>query len=295
MIYDSFSLTKLFIFHGAFSLIAIFSYFNYLHPLSFNTNLSSSKVTSKLIHRYIYNNMGIIAHSLYKLFKHICPDCKVLICLFFPVFLYSQKDLKLTLLSPDTNKVIIRYHPFIYKVKISNVGNINVLPNDLMEVNIQLFGNNVYTAIVPHSTILPGDSLIFSDIISFNFSAEYHGEQFCSGVGIQNNIDPTPLDQFDCHQIDLLLYPTAVVNVNEGLNNLSIFPNPSNGKFAVLGAYPENDYPDLNIFDSVGRCIYTQKAISAYQDIDISSMPKGLYFISISDHNNLITKKIIVE
>jgi hypothetical protein len=239
--------------------------------------------------------MGIIILRYYLSLKKICPSVKVLYFIFFPLLLQAQKDLNLTQLLPESNQKIVRYQPFIFKAKIENAGAITVPTKNIMEVSIQLFGNIVYSAIIPHPNLAPGDSLFFTDEIAFNFSAEYHGEQFCSSVTLINNVDPTPNDQSDCKMVDLLLYPTATGDIGEETENLSIYPNPSNGNFTISQTLSNYQKQDINIFDEFGRSIYAKKGISKTEHIDLTNLTKGFYYISISDNNSLITKKIIIE
>ncbi len=74
------------------------------------------------------------------------------------------------------------------------------------------------------------------------------------------------------------------------LNDLFIYPNPSNGKYFI----ETNGEPieDIQVYDVQGKIIYTSK----YQkQIDISSSPKGIYFFKINIGEKTYVKKIIVD
>ncbi|HMG14895.1 MAG TPA: T9SS type A sorting domain-containing protein [Saprospiraceae bacterium] len=225
----------------------------------------------------------------------ICILFQGIVLLLMPQFMQAQKDLSLNLILPETQQEIIRYKEFNFRIKVSNSGVINIVPKDLIEVNIQLFGNNVYTAIVPHAILLPGDTIIFADDISFNFSAEYHGEQFCSSVSILNNFDPIPDNNQDCKLVDLLLYPTATIEQNEMLNDLSVFPNPSDGLFTLNMENTGNKIHHIKIFDANAVCIYQSLTESNSQTIDLAKHSKGLYYIEVLNDQGSFVKKIIIR
>lgn len=68
-------------------------------------------------------------------------------------------------------------------------------------------------------------------------------------------------------------------------NQISIFPNPSNGKMQIIGTY-END---IEVFDLVGKLITTTKATN--NEIDLTSLKSGIYLLKINNQSI----KIIIE
>lgn len=75
---------------------------------------------------------------------------------------------------------------------------------------------------------------------------------------------------------------------------ITIFPNPNNGKFYISIKNADNKSNIIVIRNTQGAIIY-QNLNNVYEEIfvDISSQPKGLYFVSINQNGTLITKKII--
>lgn len=76
-------------------------------------------------------------------------------------------------------------------------------------------------------------------------------------------------------------------------NNFSVFPNPSsNGEYTIhIGA---SDLFDVEVYNNIGELIYKEKAINKPNyKLDISSFPKGMYFIKARTSKKVYTKRII--
>lgn len=86
------------------------------------------------------------------------------------------------------------------------------------------------------------------------------------------------------------------VNDVEDINERwTAFPNPSNGKITInlndihlIGA-------QLKISNILGETIMEQHMQSAQQQVDLTGLLKGMYFITLSTSNKSISKKLIIE
>lgn len=77
------------------------------------------------------------------------------------------------------------------------------------------------------------------------------------------------------------------------VNNINIYPNPSNGQFQIdLGAL-DRQKMDLQIFDNVGRLALEQKVIE--DRITIKGLNAGIYFVSLKTASTNIHKKIVIQ
>jgi hypothetical protein len=78
---------------------------------------------------------------------------------------------------------------------------------------------------------------------------------------------------------------------------LTVYPNPSNGKFTVNLEGLQQSNCKLTICNLVGQEIYTTifKEQQTKSDIDLSDFSKGLYIVKINDGKNIYTQKIITE
>jgi hypothetical protein len=72
-----------------------------------------------------------------------------------------------------------------------------------------------------------------------------------------------------------------------------VFPNPSNGSVQVKGL---NNEGIIQVTDAMGVTIYTQKYYAAEElRIDLSSGPKGIYFVRIIDNDSQSTIKLVKD
>ena len=96
--------------------------------------------------------------------------------------------------------------------------------------------------------------------------------------------------------IDDFVITGVLSNSNFELNNIAIYPNPSNGIFNIsLG----NIAPSLiEVYDLTGKIILSKKDVvisNAETAIDLSSASQGIYFVKIVDTKNQIVKRIIKQ
>ncbi len=110
----------------------------------------------------------------------------------------------------------------------------------------------------------------------------------------------------DCFsQNDQTLYPaydatsgcvfiTSILENKEMENELFILPNPSDGKFQVKwNGIKANT---LEITDILGNIIVEFRIKNSVMDLDLTSQPKGIYLIKITDSSgNFAIKKIVKE
>ena len=81
------------------------------------------------------------------------------------------------------------------------------------------------------------------------------------------------------------------VSIGEELRhaeNLTVYPNPSNGMFTVnaKGAYA------LDVLDVSGRTVYNGNA-NGNTAIDLSHLQAGIYMLSITQNENRTVKRLL--
>ncbi len=86
-----------------------------------------------------------------------------------------------------------------------------------------------------------------------------------------------------------------VSNINNIENQISIYPNPSNGTFTITNC--ELQITNINITNIAGRLVLneTKEIDNQSTIINISNQPSGIYFLKINTENRIITKKIIIK
>ncbi|MDD3859726.1 MAG: T9SS type A sorting domain-containing protein, partial [Bacteroidales bacterium] len=68
-------------------------------------------------------------------------------------------------------------------------------------------------------------------------------------------------------------------------NEIKIFPNPTKGQFSIFA----EDIVSIEIFNLQGKLIYRGKE----KEIDLSSVPAGIYFIKVTTDKQTTTRKLI--
>jgi sugar lactone lactonase YvrE len=66
-------------------------------------------------------------------------------------------------------------------------------------------------------------------------------------------------------------------------DQLSVYPNPTNGEVIVNISSSAGEVKDwkLQITDVLGRTVYTRQSLNYSNDIDLSNLPGGVYFITV--------------
>jgi plastocyanin len=82
------------------------------------------------------------------------------------------------------------------------------------------------------------------------------------------------------------------------LANISIYPNPTNGKFNL--EFNNADIPsekdcNLEIYNINGQKIYQTPVLYPTSEFDLSTQSNGIYFIKIKNGQAVLTKKIVIE
>ena len=80
----------------------------------------------------------------------------------------------------------------------------------------------------------------------------------------------------------------AVDNVNA--TKFSYYPNPTTGVLKVTAA---NRIETIELFNTAGQKVMTFAPNANDSEINLSSLPKGLYFVKASVNGQVITNKVI--
>jgi hypothetical protein len=135
------------------------------------------------------------------------------------------------------------------------------------------------------------------------------GAEFCAKIdetcppSINCIAAPNPDDLKDESEASVIIDEYNILNDNVSLaennsfiyNSISVFPNPSNGKFTLL-LHPKFDYSNamLSIYDEKGKIIDSRNITNNNIDIDISKQGSGIFYIQIlTSDKKVITKKAV--
>ena len=73
--------------------------------------------------------------------------------------------------------------------------------------------------------------------------------------------------------------PLITTNIQQHISGLEVYPNPNEGLFTIEGAMGYN----MRIYDLIGKLWMQQSRLERSAVIDISVLPKGVYFIEFLD------------
>lgn len=112
---------------------------------------------------------------------------------------------------------------------------------------------------------------------------------FDSGTGTNNLTSAGALDAF----VMKWAAPTVGVEVHALENSLfTVYPNPGNG---VVYINSENELAELVIMNSLGEFVYSSTLNSINPSLDLSTQPKGIYFVKlITSEGKVATKKLLL-
>lgn len=74
------------------------------------------------------------------------------------------------------------------------------------------------------------------------------------------------------------------------LSSVAMFPNPATNMVTIQNAENAN----VQVFDILGKVVVSQNNISATQEINISSLQTGTYFVKIEKNNEIAVEKLVI-
>lgn len=96
--------------------------------------------------------------------------------------------------------------------------------------------------------------------------------------------------------IDDFVISGTLSSENFELNNVFVYPNPSNGIFNIsLGNLQPTG---IEVYDLTGKIVYSKKEITISNfetNIDLTQVTQGIYFVKIIENNQSTVKRIIKE
>jgi N-acetylneuraminic acid mutarotase len=72
---------------------------------------------------------------------------------------------------------------------------------------------------------------------------------------------------------------------------ISVFPNPSNGEFRILGL---RENAELSVFNCIGELVFKTEMPRKQEKVNVTSLPYGIYLLYIKTEDKILTKKIIL-
>lgn len=99
-------------------------------------------------------------------------------------------------------------------------------------------------------------------------------------------------DEFGCSSNNQILYVhIGTTGMDESLVQVEIWPNPTSGFIKISS---DRLIKSISVFSSIGLPISKEKYNDKLVILDLSSYPKGVYYLQISSGKGLITKKVVM-
>jgi hypothetical protein len=192
--------------------------------------------------------------------------------------------------------------------------NFNKIVGDTMLVYQTVLNANVTTTILSVSTSTINGVVCTMQQTSSNFAGDILQEGLGSIIGGlygHLQINTNQFEQFICFG---KINPYSEIAsggsfyikcflLNLGLNNLSIFnpfeirlyPNPFKNTFTIEFIDEVSANSKLTITNTLGQIVFTTIGLQAKQEIDVSFLSSGVYFVKVQNKEGLKVIKIIKE
>ena len=94
---------------------------------------------------------------------------------------------------------------------------------------------------------------------------------------------------------DTTITTTTQSAIQNPQSAITIFPNPANEYSVISGQFVEGD--EIRITDVLGKTLFTKTFSSPTSDFRLltSGFSPGVYFVTVSNEKERVTKKIIKE
>lgn len=91
--------------------------------------------------------------------------------------------------------------------------------------------------------------------------------------------------------------PTSIQNEIVGIARLSIFPNPSHGSVrVVVGAYSFDGTTNyISVVNALGLEVFQTSMTSSEVTLDLSPLPRGVYFVQVSSSQSMQTSVLVLH
>jgi hypothetical protein len=151
---------------------------------------------------------------------------------------------------------------------------------------------------------LPGGTNLQNLVASYTFDGDYI---YVTANGVPQEPGVTPND-FTNPVIYIITSPgmvtsewVVIVDIETGIteeivDGITLFPNPSNGKFYLETTKPGNDPIELQVMDLTGRVLYERQSANTERfEIDLSGQQKGMYFVRVKAGESVMNGNLVLK
>lgn len=142
-------------------------------------------------------------------------------------------------------------------------------------------GDDIFTSTTAGST--------FSETYTYRLDDNWKPEN-CKVIAFVNNWDPVNVNNRQVLNSEQVEITSLSVDIDEnGISNLSIYPNPANNVVNVYAPGMEK----VEILNSLGQVVYNSNMVNTEMQINIESLTEGIYFIRVSGAQGSKAQKLI--
>jgi hypothetical protein len=95
----------------------------------------------------------------------------------------------------------------------------------------------------------------------------------------------------------ILVLPVSINEVEEA-KTFNIYPNPTTGELNLDVVTTKKEVYNLEVFNNLGKLVWNQVNVDVdgiyNTKIDLNGLPAGVYFVTLRNKTNCITKKVIL-
>lgn len=192
----------------------------------------------------------------------------------------------------------------------------DAIPSSTKDSTITVVVNSCATAPLVGSITLDEDTICLGTTINFTSSATggtapystevYFGDGNPSVFSATGSYTYTATGSFALiytvtddaipsltHDSLITVFVDACLSIDEAKENvIALYPNPS--KNGLVNLTNINNNSNVTVFNVIGEVVYSAIANNNEQ-LNLSNLNKGSYFVTIVSNNNKITKKLIIE
>jgi hypothetical protein len=151
----------------------------------------------------------------------------------------------------------------------------------------------------PSNYYLPSNANINNSTGTFSFSKDSIGlYAFCIKIHEWKKNPSGIYTIIGTSQIDFVIDITTTLGINENaLKSLKVFvyPNPFKDKIKINSDYRNFINNDLSIINILGQIVYSSNIIYPEQELDLSFLASGIYYLKIQNNSDQKVFKIIKE
>lgn len=83
------------------------------------------------------------------------------------------------------------------------------------------------------------------------------------------------------------------IEYKRNVDQLIIYPNPTKGEFKIMSKTGIRDKLEVNIYNQTGKIVKKLKLDSLNDEIDLTQLPRGVYFLQVLNELNVYRGKVI--